>query len=114
MDFDPCQSGHDLFHLKNSYLSFYLAMKMRLGVTKRRLFGSWLVISAIWVAGVGYRTWRGFVGFGARASVTDASASSSKRKSCTTIAISTEYKPRLRCFHVPKRTRPETLSFVRF
>ena len=59
MDFDPCQSGHDLFHLKNSYLSFYLAMKMRLGVTKRRLFGSWLVISAIWVAGVGYRTWRG-------------------------------------------------------
>jgi PAS domain-containing protein len=33
-------------------------MKMRLGVAKRRLFGSWLVISAIWVAGVGYRTWR--------------------------------------------------------
>ena len=33
-------------------------MKMRLGVTKRGLFGSWLVISLIWVAVVGYRTWR--------------------------------------------------------
>ena len=33
-------------------------MKMLRGVAKCRLFGSWLVISAIWVAGVGYRTWR--------------------------------------------------------
>ena len=37
---------------------FYMAMKMRLDVVKRRLFGSWLVISAFWVAVVGYRTWR--------------------------------------------------------
>jgi hypothetical protein len=34
-------------------------MKMRLGVAKRRLFGSWLVISAIWVAGVGYLARKG-------------------------------------------------------
>ena len=32
-------------------------MKMRLGMTKRRLFGPWLVISAIWIGVVGYRTW---------------------------------------------------------
>ena len=40
------------------YLSFWMAMKMRLGVTKRGLFSSWLVISLIWVAVVGYRAWR--------------------------------------------------------
>ena len=33
-------------------------MKMQLGVTKRGLFSSWLVISLIWVAVVGYRAWR--------------------------------------------------------
>ena len=33
-------------------------MKMRLGVTRRGLFSSWLVISLIWVAVVGYRAWR--------------------------------------------------------
>jgi len=42
---------------KNNYQS-YMAMKMRPGMTKLRLFGPWLVISTIWLGVVGYRTWR--------------------------------------------------------
>jgi hypothetical protein len=34
-----------------------MAVKMRAGMTKLQLFGPWLVISAIWVGVVGYRTW---------------------------------------------------------